>query len=321
MQKTTRQSVLFTLLTIMACKILFVFLFAMWKASMFQRNPFVVFALYGLVYPSIHIAAMWAVMGPGSVVHRQVSGMAGLLLLFGSSCGIAWSLIQYFDVPSLADEVARIMSGRALGAGGLMRMTQYFDSSSCRDVVLEIFFAVPILYLMSQVPVWLLVALGKSQLTRGKPRPIEMVTIRSLFFFTAIAAFSFACLSAVRPHSVQDTAIGLLIQSGFVCVSFVVVCWPLMWLFLSEQSDEAMFEKIQIRMSYGGMLFPIVVLMLYPFRLPRMILAMLCPVFVFAMPYGLLLMQLRRLGFRLGSHAATREGAERKEIPAGVASE
>lgn len=269
---------------------------------MFQRNPFVVFFLYGLVYPSIHVAALWAVMGSGSVVRRQILAMVSLLLLFGSSCGIAWLLLLYFDIPAIADEVARMMSGR-----GIARMTQYIGSSSCREIVLEILFAVPFLYLICQLPVWALAVLSKSQLNRGQARPMELVTIRSLFFFTAITAFSFASLSAIRPQSMLDTAVGLLVQALFVSVSFVVVCWPMMWLFLKEGNSEALFKRIENHSSVLGVLFPVVVLlsllvMRLPYRLPRMLLAMLVPVLpviVFAMPYGLLLMQVRRMGFRL----------------------
>ncbi len=291
----------------MACNVLFVFLFAIWKATMFQRNPFIVFFLYGLVYPSIHIAAMWAVMGPGSVVRRQTQAMVSLLLVFGSSCGIAWVLLLYFDIPAIADEVARMMSSR-----GIARMTQYIGSSSCREIVLEILFAVPVLCLICQLPIWLLAVLSKSQLSRGEARRVELVTIRSLFFLTAITAFSFASLSAIRPQSVQDTAVGLLIQALFVSVSFVVVCWPMMWLFLKRENSDALFRGIQKHKSVLGVLFPVVFFLLLlamrlPFRFPRIFLVTLSPAFVFAMPYGLLLMQVRRMGFRLGRQAVDQE--------------
>ena len=229
MQKTTMQSLLLTLLVVMACNVLFVFLFAIWKATFFQSHPLIVGFFYGLIYPSIYVAAMWAILGPGKMVYRQLVGMVSLLLFFGVSCAVAWLLVQQFDIPAFADEIARTMSRRTR-----FRMIQHIATTSCSEIILEVFLAVPFLFITCQLPCVVYCALSRKQLRRENERPRENVTIQSLFFLTAMMAFSFACISASGKNPPGQIALSLLVQIAFASASFVLVCWPLMNLSLAD---------------------------------------------------------------------------------------
>lgn len=293
-----------TLLVVMACNVLFIFLFAFWKATVFQTSPLVVFLIYGLIYPSIHVAALWTILGPGKMVYRQVIGMISLLIVFGTGCLAAWLLIRQFDVASIADEVARTMGRRSR-----FRMTQHIETASCIEIVQEILLAIPVLFVICQIPYLIFSALSRKQLRRKNERPRENVTIRSLFFITAIMAFSFSCLSASGRNPPDRIALSLLTQSAFVCVSFVLVCWPMMISSLADHQTGERVDHIVERVIFGAMLVAVTMPLAWNYRLPRVIFASVLPLSMIALPYGLLLMQLRRLGYRLGRNAVAHDDA------------
>ena len=300
MQKTTLQSYLMTLLVVLACNVLFVFLFAFWKATIFQSDPVVVFLIYGLIYPTIHLAAMWAVLGPGKMVYRQLVGMISLLAVFGLSCLVAWLLIEQFDIPDLADETARTMARRSR-----FRMIQNIASASCGEIVQEVLLAIPVLFVICQIPFLIFFALSRKQIRRENERPREDVTIRSLFFLTAIMAFSFSCLSASGRNPADRIALSLLTQTAFAGATFLVVCWPLMNLSLADHQTPGRVDRVIGWVIFGTIAIALSGVFLWKYRLPRILFGAMTPFLMLALPYGLLLMQLRRQGYRLGRHAVS----------------
>lgn len=295
MQKITWHSLLWTLLVVLACNVLFIFLFALWKASVFQSHPLVVFFIYGLILPSIHIAAMWAILGPGRMVCRQLTGMISLLVIFGLSSALAWLLLQQFDIPSYADEVARIMSKRSE-----FRMTQHIGTATCNEIIQEVFLVIPILFVICQLPHLISFTINRKQIRRENERSREDVTIRSLFFLTAIMAFSFSCLAGSGRNPIGRIALSLLVQAAFACVMFATVCWPLMHLSLADRQTAGKIDRTIQRTMVVTVMSLVAILLTWRYRLPRILLASLTPFIAFALPYGLLLMQIRRLGYRLG---------------------
>ena len=174
----------------------------------------------------MHLAAMWAVLGPGRYWQNCFWSLAACLLVGSSG-----------------------LFGVAIGTGMIVSITETFELVGFG----------PTFWILAQVPYWICRLMFGWQIVSNESTVHRPVSIKELMAFTALAALSLSMLQFSYSRGVSDGRVAsgemidalLLPISLFVIGTFVLVCLPTLILVFSKQLSPT---KIVILLSILGLI-------------------------------------------------------------------
>ena len=300
-----------TILVLLAIQTFVFWLLLIFHATIYQQQLLLLLFVFGMIYPVIHVVAMLAVLGPGTLAVRQTVNLLVLIAFMGMSLLLSYLLFRVF----FQDAAWATLLRQPINRGGIFDWVRFPEGVDIRQAVLVFWTATPALFVICQVPYWVWAAVSnKPQLSVGHRRASRPAYTTDLFFITAILAVAFAgisfSLSESRTENGEVVEILSAILSHLLCVTltFVFVCWPALTFVLRGKRD------IASKSIKGNRPMQFLILLLSLLILSASFWVMLnrggptgltyslvwvVPIVIFGFPYSLLMVQLHRYGLRL----------------------
>ncbi|MEM9409482.1 MAG: hypothetical protein AAGA30_00045 [Planctomycetota bacterium] len=303
------QSLLLSTFVLVLLQAGFCWILLVLNASIYQDHILVLFFLFGLLYPTIHFAAMWAVLGAGTLFQRQAIALAGLLFVNGIAMATIYGCDQVFN---LSDHM---FANGPLGRGGRLDLMRMRDGISTLEALTYFWLSFPMFFLICQLPYWIWsLSSTRLQIVRNGCRLERPLSISDLMFLTTLFAVATSGISySIFVSESNQTSIGgirifqfFLNQTIYCAVSFLVLARPLICWILQDAKADRQERGVNWAALY---LIGCVLLLSFGWAVWNKFLVHWSLIFLIAIPFAtlglpliLLLTQIRRLGFRLNTN-------------------